>query len=253
MRKGDEARRELLRCAAQLFDRYGYDAVSVKDIADALGWAKSLFYYYCPSKEQLVRQAAAARAGELAEWLLARIDAGGGSVRRLEQALSCMGFWAQGDVGAAARLLETLYSAGSLPWRACLREGIAPRLADICNDIITGGVKEYEMYTPYPREMAAAALDLTADLAEKLAPLVIEGTAEALDRADALLRAYRCAIERLMEAPFGSLRLVELSFLEDVARELRRGDGGANDEANLGDDADNGAAHDERDGAGADG
>ena len=42
MRKGEEARRELLSCAAQLFDKYGYESVSVKDIADALGWAKSL-------------------------------------------------------------------------------------------------------------------------------------------------------------------------------------------------------------------
>ena len=42
MRKGDDARRELMRRAAELFDGRGYDAVSVKDIADSLGWPLSI-------------------------------------------------------------------------------------------------------------------------------------------------------------------------------------------------------------------
>ena len=62
MRKGDDARRELMRRAAELFDGRGYDAVSVKDIADSLGWPKSLIYYYCTSKEELVMKAAEMRA-----------------------------------------------------------------------------------------------------------------------------------------------------------------------------------------------
>ena len=250
-RKGAEARRELLSCAAQLFDKYGYESVSVKDIADALGWTKSLMYYYCTGKEQLVRQAAAARAVELAAGLSARMETAGSSPERLNRALGCVGFWSQGSEEAAARLLGTLYSAGSLPWRACLRAEIVPQLAGVCNDIIADGVKSYDMYTPYPREMAEAALDMAADLAEKLAPLVMEGGAEALYRADSLLRAYRCSIERLVEAPFGSIRLVELSFLEGVARRLGRADGGAEDEAHG--CSDGGATDDtaERDGAGA--
>ena len=99
-----------------------------------------------------------------------------------------------GGGGTLGFLLLLLYSAGSLPWRACLRAEIVPQLAGVCNDIIADGVKSYDMYTPYPREMSEAALDMAADLAEKLAPLVMEGGAEALYRADSLLRAYRCSI-----------------------------------------------------------
>ena len=32
------------------------------------------------------------------------------------------------------------------------------------------------------------------------------------------MRAHRCALERLVEAPFGTLRLVELEYVRDAAR-----------------------------------
>ena len=97
---------------------------------------------------------AMARAVELAAGLIVRMETAGSSPERLNRALSCVGFWSQGSEEAAARLLGTLYSAGSLPWRACLRAEIVPQLAGVCNDIIADGVKSYDMYTPYPREMA---------------------------------------------------------------------------------------------------
>lgn len=223
MRKGDDARRELLCRAAELFDSRGYDAVSIKDIADSLGWPKSLIYYYCSGKEELVMKAAKARADAIIGGLKEYIDANesdGSRVLKLSRALSCVSFWYDANPKTAARLIRTLYQPGSLPWRVYLRAAIIPEISAICNDIIAEGVKEYEMYTPYPREICGALLELTADLAEKLAPLVMQGGGDAFERIESLLAAYRCAIERLVEAPFGSLRLVETEFLRDTAREL---------------------------------
>lgn len=223
MRKGDDARRELMRRAAELFDGRGYDAVSVKDIADSLGWPKSLIYYYCTSKEELVMKAAEMRADSIIGDVERRINdctEGEGSVARLSRALSCTAFWYDDDPATAARLIRTLYQPGSLPWRVYLRAALMPKISAICNDIIADGVKDYEMYTPYPREMCGALLELNADLAEKLAPLIRQGGRDAFDQCEKLLAAYRCAAERLVEAPFGSLRLVETVFLRDTAREL---------------------------------
>lgn len=243
MRKGDEARHTLLCRAAELFDARGYDAVSIKDIADSLGWAKSLFYYYFPSKEQLVMHAAQTRATEIMDGLRPKLEAAGSGVERLSRALGCMGFWASGDAREAARLLGTLYADESLPWRVYLRAALTPMLAYVCNDIIECGVKEYEMYTPYPREMALAALDMTADLAERLAKVLCAGGSDAPSRACALLDAYRCALERLVEAPFGSLRVVELELLRDAALELGVSFGGGDiDEEVVLEEKDAGAA-----------
>ena len=142
-----------------------------------------------------------------------------------------MTFWYDGDPKTAARLISTLYQPGSLPWRVYLRAALLPKISATCNDIIADGVKDYEMYTPYPRAICGALLELSADLAEKLAPLVRQGGCGAVDQCERLLTAYRCAVERLVEAPFGSLRLVETAFLRDTARELGVDfSGGADDE-----------------------
>ena len=143
MRKGDDARRELMRRAAELFDGRGYDAVSVKDIADSLGWPKSLIYYYCTSKEELVMKAAEMRAdaviGDVEKYIG---ECAGGNVERLSRALSCVTFWYDGDPKTAARLISTLYQPGSLPWRVYLRAALLPKISATCHDIIADGVKD---------------------------------------------------------------------------------------------------------------
>ncbi len=226
MRKGDQARRELTARATALFDERGYDAVSMRDIAEALDWPKSLIYYYCSGKAQLAQLAARTRAEATLRELGARLaDCPPGSVARLERALSCAGFW-RGDAPSAARELRARYTPGNAAWRACLRDALAPGLGDMCNDIIARGVKSYELYTPFPEQMGRVAVGLAGDLADALAQLICAAPTESelLARADALLRAHRCALERLVEAPFGALRLVELEYLRDTARayELER-------------------------------
>lgn len=50
----DDRRREILKIAAHLFARQGYDRTSMTEIAQALGVSKALFYHYYPSKDALL-------------------------------------------------------------------------------------------------------------------------------------------------------------------------------------------------------
>ncbi|MBS2938833.1 TetR/AcrR family transcriptional regulator [Nocardioides sp. J2M5] len=47
----------VLRTAVELFNRQGYDATSVGDVARELGLTKSAIYHHVPSKEHLLRTA----------------------------------------------------------------------------------------------------------------------------------------------------------------------------------------------------
>jgi AcrR family transcriptional regulator len=49
--------RAVLRVAVDLFNRQGYDATSVGDVARELGLTKSAIYHHVPSKEHLLRSA----------------------------------------------------------------------------------------------------------------------------------------------------------------------------------------------------
>lgn len=51
--QGEQRRRQLVECAARLFTERGYAETRIKDIVDAAGVAKGLFYWYFDDKESL--------------------------------------------------------------------------------------------------------------------------------------------------------------------------------------------------------
>lgn len=70
-------RAAVLAAAIDLFNRKGYDATSVGDIADALGVTKSAIYHHVDSKEQLLARALDEALGELEAAVSAASRAGG--------------------------------------------------------------------------------------------------------------------------------------------------------------------------------
>ena len=49
----DERRKELITIASKLFEKYGYEKVSVRDILAEVNGAPGMFYYYFKSKEDI--------------------------------------------------------------------------------------------------------------------------------------------------------------------------------------------------------
>jgi AcrR family transcriptional regulator len=50
----DERRQEIVRTAADLFDRAGYSSTTMEDIAHAVGIAKPTLYHYFKSKDEIL-------------------------------------------------------------------------------------------------------------------------------------------------------------------------------------------------------
>ncbi len=71
-RGGDHTRRQAQRVALELFTKQGYEATSLRQIAQALGITKASLYYHFPSKEAILRSLFEDRAREaedLVVWL----------------------------------------------------------------------------------------------------------------------------------------------------------------------------------------
>ena len=220
MRKGENARNDLLKAACGMFDKNGYEAVSVKDITDALGWAKSLFYYYYPNKEELMRACAMYRAEELKARIDERItQAELTPPERLDRVLSCMGFWG-GDAYDAAYALGNFFLPENLPWRVYLREQTAALLGNICAETIVQGMEDRTLFAADPAVAGECAVRLAEALAERLVPLLRDGSQESIHAAYDLVCGYRRVIEHLVEAPIGSLAIVNAQFLADTAKIL---------------------------------
>jgi AcrR family transcriptional regulator len=85
-RDGAATRREAQRVALALFTEQGYDATSLRQIADALGINKASLYYHFPSKEAILRSLFEQRGTE-AEDLTAWVEAQPASDGLLERAV----------------------------------------------------------------------------------------------------------------------------------------------------------------------
>jgi AcrR family transcriptional regulator len=73
----------VLRAAIELFNRKGYDATSIGDIAEALGVTKSAVYHHVDSKEQLLAEA----LDEALEELEATVEAAAAAVGSADERL----------------------------------------------------------------------------------------------------------------------------------------------------------------------
>jgi AcrR family transcriptional regulator len=68
-RTGAQTRAEAQRIALSLFSSKGYEATSLREIAEQLGISKAALYYHFPSKEAIVREGLSSRGDEAAELL----------------------------------------------------------------------------------------------------------------------------------------------------------------------------------------
>ena len=145
MRKGEKALDALVRCSAELFDARGYERVSVSDICAALGWPKSLFYYYCPTKSQAVGLAAQLRAQQRAQRIAGIMDKPATPINKLNSLLRIAAFWRSGDAAESARELGSLYREDNLPWRVYSETALRAALADPCAELLRAAAAAGEL------------------------------------------------------------------------------------------------------------
>lgn len=225
MRKGDEKRQELLNVAEKLFCQKGYEATSVQDILNVLHISKGGFYHHFASKEELLNTLFIQRAEQ--------------SLVHLEEALA-------GETDIMTRLNLLLY--GYLPLRqdeadfvAMLLpmmdkpEGRALRLCyqEILEEVFQPALQrelalaqDAKVIFPACGDLEDVILHLMARCWADVASLLLKGakTAQKPDAAALLgcLGKYRRVLERLLDAPYGSVKIIDLQEWDETADALLR-------------------------------
>jgi AcrR family transcriptional regulator len=115
--QNEERRALLLERATQLFGEYGYDALSMAQIAREANISKALLYHYFPSKSRLFEAALASGAAELRARV--ELDPALGPSEQLSATLDAFLGWVQERPGAYAKMLE---SAGASEVRATMAQ-----------------------------------------------------------------------------------------------------------------------------------
>ena len=223
MLKGDLRKKQILETAEKLFCQNGYERTSVQDILDILHLSKGSFYHHYESKELLLSCICEKRAQASAEEQKNREHKTG--IEGVDEVLSAMIPFN----GAGLQFLSMILPAFALPegrsvrasYQLALKQAFLPLLLNAFDSALAGR----EIFSEDPSFLAGICLDLVNDLWSAVSERMIaapQSPGEDPDQGEMLgfLEQYRTVLERVMIAPYGSLRLIGLEDLAQLSREI---------------------------------
>lgn len=218
MKKGIERRDQIIEAAERLFYEKGYEQTSVQDVLDALSLSKGGFYHYFQSKIELLEAVCRRQSVRDAEEMTAAVARQEGAVAKLNTLLRYCGLLRADRMEFALLVLRVGYLGGSLQLRACLREGLMEAALPMMREIILEGMAENVFFTRFPDDIGELILQLFANITDELAMLIASGAPEN-QMGDMLTRleTYRCSVETLLGAPFGTITLCDLRLIPEAA------------------------------------
>lgn len=218
MKKGIERRDQIIEAAERLFYEKGYEQTSVQDVLDALSLSKGGFYHYFQSKIELLEAVCRRQSVRDAEEMTAAVARQEGAIAKLNTLLKYCGLLRADRMDFALLVLRVGYLGGSLQLRACLREGLMETALPMMREIILEGMAENVFFTRFPDDIGELILQLFANITDELAMLIASGAPEN-QMGDMLTRleTYRCSVETLLGAPFGTITLCDLRLIPEAA------------------------------------
>ena len=223
MRKGDERRRAILDMAEQLFYTNGYEATSVQDIIDALHYSKGGFYHHFTSKLSLLEAICEERAQASYDNALEAVkEHPGDAVAQLNA------FFLKGSIlqsqsqGFLSLLIQVAYREDGVLMREKLKQHQIKLTLPLMQQIVEAGIDQKKFFVPFPSEMGELVLRLSIQLTDEVS-FQLATNPDAPDLPTAILekvQLYRYAVERLLNAPYGSVIILEYKQITGLVQQL---------------------------------
>lgn len=223
MKKGDARRQSILHAAEKLFYMKGYENTSVQDVLMEAGISKGGFYHHFESKASLLEEIGIARTEENFERVeLAVKECKGSALEKLNLLFDVGGFFEMEDQDFISLMIHVVYQDGCIQLRETLKNLRVTRYEPLLTRIIHEGVESKLFYTGYPDNVARLILLMDNALTDEIAgalPACRDDPECFIGLAD-LLGAYRSGVERLLDAPYGSVRLAGLERIAEIVQML---------------------------------
>ena len=224
MKKGEIKKQVILQTAETMFCRNGYETTSVQDILDALHTSKGSFYHHYASKELLLEEICRTRAKNGMEKIISGLTDSTSATENINRLFS----GAMPLNGENLSFLRMLLPVFTLPDGRQVRAGYADALTEM---MLPSTVKEIErgnetgeFYCTDPQHSAEMCWLVIHDCWIRICMLIIrnEQAGSETDPAELLSMTehYRHSVERLLSAPFGSIRLMNLDELIRLTEQI---------------------------------
>ena len=214
---------DIIRTAETLFCRYGYEATSIQDILDALHTSKGSFYHHFASKESLLEEICRNRvsdpSGEAAT---------GASPAEPTERLDLLYREMIPFTGEKLSFLMMILPVFDLPEGTSLRvfyeKELTRRYCSEVAEVLRTGTATGSFFCTDALCAAEISLLLVNNLWLKLCDMIIlcEKNGNIADPGEMmnLIRQYRISVERLLGAPYGSLKLISLPELQFLTEQI---------------------------------
>lgn len=214
MRKGDAKRQAILDTAQRLFFQKGFEQTSVQDILDVLSCSKGSFYHHFESKlsvlETLCGQRAEAAAEKARRLMALREDV----TDQLNLLFYCLFPLRRGEEAFMSLLLPMTGTKEGTSLHYQYAKALAESFEPLMDAVLLTAKASGVCHPVRLEGMSALILDMYNQCWQKMAGAVMAhvSSREPLEPAEflPLLNLYRGSVERLLDAPYGSMIFVEL-------------------------------------------
>jgi len=213
IKKYDERRTEFLNTAQELFFTKGYEQTSVEAIIKKMRLSKGTFYYYFKSKEDLLDALVERLSEKILEEVKKIVDREDlNAITKLNRAYAVTRSVKLENLKLLKVLLKVLYDDKNILFRFKIYRGSIEILAPEFSKIIRQGIKEKAFNTHYPDEAASLIFEVANTFSESV-PKLLLGNEKNLDKAEKKFKVYENAIERIIGAEEGTVKIVNRNIL----------------------------------------
>jgi TetR/AcrR family transcriptional repressor of nem operon len=211
-------RNEILDAAERLVTTKGYEQMAIQDILDELQISKGAFYHYFDSKQALLSAIIERMQSGMAQPLLSLVhDPALGALDKLQRLFATLFRWKTAQKGFFLPLLRAWYSDENAIVRQKVQASTFHQLVPPLEEIIQQGIQEGVLMLQTTPGMGRVTLTLAQDLSDLLASWLLsdESQRETRPPMEQTITLYTRAIERVLQAPSNSLRLIDLHHLDE--------------------------------------
>lgn len=221
MRKGDARRQAIVDTAERLFYEKGYEFTSVQDVLDAMSMSKGGFYHHFESKVSLLEAICEQRSESGFKLCEASVNAcRGNAIDKLNIMFENGFFFGQSSMDFVGLMVRVIYRDGTVQLKDMLQRTNIKLYLPLITRIIFEGLSNKLFYTAHPESISRLILMLNNCMTDEVAGAINSATEDNGGLTDILdlIDTYRDAIELLLNAPHGSIHMLELERAAEIIR-----------------------------------
>jgi len=209
---------EILTVAQRLVYTTGFEQMSIQDILNELKISKGAFYHYFDSKMSLLDGLVERMMDEAEQVLQPIVEADNlPAIQKLQRYFATGSRWKVARKSFMLDLMRVWYTDSNSVVRQKQEAAAMKRIAPMLAEIVRQGIAEGVFTSTYPDQIGSMIWGLAQGIADNVAELLLseETPADGLQRLEAIIGAYSEAMERILGAPAGSLRLADVAMLKE--------------------------------------